>query len=212
MKYKLLQISVVENLIAFLDECQEEALLDGHNTDSMQLVNFCNWAIKELLNAKEGIISEMPKGKDFDSNKIEKRWDKIDEKFFDWKLPPDMPEKDFDKMLNQFDAFLRGWEREYNKKHPDKPTPERVKNFNSPDLDDVAEYMTLKEIEEYLLDDPELSNYERFDLYYDEYRRRKKIKEEKKAAKGAVSYDQMLKNTGILPSDSKPPKEDKDKK
>ena len=200
MKYKLLQISTVENLIAFLDEVQEDALMDGQDSDSMQLVNFCNWAIKELLNAKEGIIKDTDVKK-FDNQK--KRYEKIDEKFFDWKLPSDMSEKEFDKMLDQFDAFLRGWEKEYNKKHPDKPAPKRMQEFK-PDLEDVAEYMSLEEIKEYLLDDEELTNQERFDLYYEEHRRVQRAKQKKKEEKGSLSYDDMLKKLDIKPSNWKP--------
>jgi hypothetical protein len=104
-------------------------------------------------------------------------------------------------MLNQFDAFLRGWEKEYNKKHPEKPSPKREQNFRPP-VEDVAEYMSLEEIEEYLLDDPELTDEERFELYYEERERIRIKKEEKKAAKGAMSYDEMLKDIGL----TKPPK------
>ena len=201
MRYKLLQMALVENLIAFLDECQEEAMMEGmHSTDSMQLVNFCQWAIKELLNAKEGVVNDT----DVDEIKNQKkRYEKIDEKFFDWQLPPDMSEKDFDKMLNQFDAFLRGWEKEYNKKHPDKPAT-RSDNTFKPHFDDIAEYMSLDEIKEYLLDDPELTDNERFELYYDERERQKKIKEEKKQAKKAQSLEQVMKELDIKPSDWKP--------
>ena len=106
-----------------------------------------------------------------------------------------MSEKEFDKMLNQFYAFLRGWEKEYNKKHPDKPAPKREQKFNPPHIQDVAEYMSLEEIEEYLLDDPELSDAERFELYYEE---RERIKN----AKNSMSYDELLKKTGLKP----PPK------
>ena len=187
MKYKLLQQTVVENIIAFLDECQNDASLSPNHKESMDIINFCNWAIKELLNAKDGVVSELPK--DGDSKKVEKRWDKIDEKFFDWKLPPDMPEQEFDKMLNQFDAFLRGWEKEYNKNNPEAQIPDR-NNFNPPPLNDVAQFMSLEEIKEFLLDDPELTEQERFELYYDE-RERRKPKEK------GLTYNQLLKQAGI---------------
>ena len=63
--------------------------------------------------------------------------------------------------------------------------------------------MSLKEIEDYLLDDPELSDYERFDLYYEERERLKKIEERKKEARGAQSLEQIMKDLNIKPSDSK---------
>lgn len=193
-KYKLIHLNVVENLLTFLDECLETAMMNGtEEPENQELVRFCEWGIKELLNAKDGILSDGVKDKDL-QEKMDKRWNKIDEKFFDWKLPPDMPEKEFDKMLNQFDAFLRGWEKEYNKKHPDKPAPDR-QPFKPPHIEDVADYMSLDEVKEYLLDDDELSDEEAFDLYYDERERRKRLKE----AKSGLSYEQLLKKAGIQP-------------
>mgnify|MGYP003114350319 CR=1 FL=1 len=191
MKYKLLQQVVVENIIAFLDECQSEASSNLSESDSMEIVNFCNWAIKELLNAKDGISTDVD-SKDLSAKEIKaqtKRWDKIDEKFFDWKLPLEMPDKDFDKMLNQFDAFLRGWEKEYNKKYPNKQTPPR-QEFNTPHIEDVAEWMTLDEVKDYLKDDDELSAEEKFELYYDERERRNPKNK-------GFSYDELLKKSGI---------------
>ena len=191
MKYKLLHLNVVENLISFLDECLETAISNGlEEAENRELVNFCQWGIKELASAKDGIISEGIKDKEM-QKKMDKRWDKIDEKFFDWKLPPNMNDKEFEKMLNQFDAFLRGWEKEYNKKHPNKPAPKR-QPFNPPSIEDVAEYMSLDEVKEYLLADDELSDEEAFELYYDERDRRR-------AKKTGMSYEQLLKKSGVLP-------------
>tara|TARA_R100000908_G_scaffold58007_1_gene33986 strand:+ start:286 stop:885 length:600 start_codon:yes stop_codon:yes gene_type:complete len=191
-KYKLIHLNVVENLLSFLDECLEQAISNGMDeVEDRELVRFCEWGIKELANAKDGIISEGIKDKDL-QKKMDSRWDKIDEKFFDWKLPPEMSEKEFEKMLNQFDAFLRGWEKEYNKKHPDEPAPDR-QAFNPPHIEDVAEYMSLDEIQDYLLEDNDLTDEEAFEMYYDERERRKRVKE----AKSALSYDELLKKAGI---------------
>jgi len=201
MKHKIIQIALVENLICFLDEIQEEALMDTSLPDNKEKIRFCSWAIKKLLDAKEAIITIHDEETEVDEEKIVNRYNKIDEKFYDWKLPPDMSEKEFDKMLNQFDAFLRGWENEYNKKHPDKPSPKREQKFKPPHIEDVAEYMSLEEIRDYLLDDPELSDDERFELYYEERERVKRAKQKKKDARGALSYDAMLKKLKLLPPD-----------
>jgi hypothetical protein len=188
-KYKLIHLNVVENLLSFLDECLETALMNGADDgENRELIHFCEWGIKELINAKDGILSEGVKDKDL-QQKMDKRWNKIDEKFFDWKLPPDMNDKEFEKMLNQFDAFLRGWEKEYNKKHPEKPAPKR-QEFKPPHIEDVAEYMSLEEVKKYLLEDSDLSDEEAFDLYYDERERRKPKKK-------GLTYDQLLKKAGI---------------
>lgn len=57
----------------------------------------------------------------------------------------------------------------------------------------VPTYMSLKEIEQYLKDDPSLSNYERYELYCDEYDRVKKEKYENEAQ----SLDDICKELGI---------------
>ena len=116
----------------------------------------------------------------------------------DWNLP-EMTDEEYEKLVDQFDAFLRGWEKEYNKKNPKKKIKDRKKsNFNKPKIDDVAQYMSLDEIKEYLLDDPELSTREAFDLYYDEHRRVQRKMERKKAK----SLEDTLNDLGIdLPED-----------
>ena len=53
--------------------------------------------------------------------------------------------------------------------------------------------MSLDEIKEFLLDDPDLTTKEAFDLYYDEHERVQKEKERK----NAKSLDEVLKDLGI---------------
>ena len=48
-----------------------------------------------------------------------------------------------------------------------------------PKFKDVVQHCSLDEIKEMLLDDPELDDYERFELYYDEHKR---VQKEKKKA------------------------------
>ena len=74
-----------------------------------------------------------------------------------------------------------------------KQIKERPKKEFKPHVEDVMEYCTLEEVEEFLKDDPELTDYERFELYYDE-RERRKPKEK------GLSYNQLLKKAGISPS------------
>ena len=194
-KYKLISEDLYKNLIEFLDEIQFDAATNG-DTDSMHKVNFCTWAINELMNGYDAIL------KDKKPNK-KSRDQYVDETFMDWNLP-EMTDDEYEKLVDQFDAFLRGWEKEYNKKNKNNPKKKPIErkakdeDFKRPYLDDVAEYMSLEEIEEYLKDDPELSDYERFDLYYEE---RERIKKKKSKEKG-YSYDELLKTTGLKP----PPK------
>ena len=64
-----------------------------------------------------------------------------------------------------------------------------------PNKKHVPTYMSLKEIEQYLIDDPELTNHERYELYCDE---RDRVIAEKEAAE-AQSLDDMLNDIGIEP-------------
>ena len=174
-KYKLINEDTMKNLIEFLDEVQFDAATDG-STEDMHKVNFCNWAINELINSPEAHIKDLKNSKPKKPKK-KSRDDYVDETFMDWNLP-DMSDEDYEKLVDTFDAFLRGWEEEYYKKNP-KGKPKQDRPFK-PDIEDVAEHCTLDEIKEMLLDDPELSDHERFELYYDEHLR---VQKEKKKAK-----------------------------
>lgn len=190
-KYKIISEDLVKNLIDFLDEIQIEAAKENSHED-MHVVNFCSWAIKELLDSYDAYFKDKkpqkPESKSRDTY--------VDETFMDWNLP-DMSDEEYEKLVDQFDAFLRGWEKEYNKKHKNNPNKEPIqKRPYKPHVDDVMEYCSLQEIEEFLKDDPELSDNERFELYYDE-RERRKPKEK------GLSYDELLKKSGLKPPSTK---------
>ena len=188
MKYKIISEELVKNLVEFLDEIQFDAASDG-TTDDMHKVNFCNWAIQELLNSYDGII--MKKDKNKKSPKKKSRDDYVDETFMDWNLP-EMTDAEYEKLVDQFDAFLRGWEKEYLKDNKNKKPKNKKGKEWKPRIDDVAQHCSLDEIKDMLLDDPELTDHERFDLYYTEHERvnKKKIK--------TYTLDEMLKGTKII--------------
>ena len=96
---------------------------------------------------------------------------------------------------------MRGWEKEYLKKNPQKKPKTQTDNKSEfrPRIEDVAEYCSLDEIEEMLKDDPELTDNERFELYYDE---RERMKEREKLKK-SQTLDEMLKDLNIKPSSEK---------
>ena len=116
-KYKLINEDTMKNLIEFLDEVQFDAATDG-SVEDMHKVNFCNWAINELINSPEARIKDVTDSKPKKPQK-KSRDDYVDETFMDWNLP-DMSDEDYEKLVDTFDAFLRGWEEEYYKKNPDK--------------------------------------------------------------------------------------------
>ena len=191
-KYKVISEDLQKNLIDFLDEIQFDAA-QSKTTDDMHKVNFCSWAIKELLDSYDGYMREEPKKKSRD--------DYVDETFQDW-IMPEMSDEEYEKLVDQFDAFVRGWEKEYNKKNPKKKNKRKQKKSNfKPYIEDISEYMSLEEIKEYLLEDSELTDEERFDLYYEEHLREQKRKQQKKESRGAKPLDQIMKKLGITFSD-----------
>ena len=196
MKYKIISAETIKNVIEFLDEIQFDAAAEN-TTDGHHKVNFCSWAIRELLNSYDVMTAnELKKDK---KPKKNKRDDIIDEHFIDWELPEDMSDEEFEKLVGQFDAFLRGWEKEYNKKNPKKkPIKERKEKEFKPEIEDVIQHMSLEEVKEYLLEDPELTDEERFELYYQEHERVKNKKE-------GFTLEEMLKDLNI----NLPPKDEK---
>ena len=186
-KYILITKDLQSNLIDFLDEIQLEAAKNNTHED-MHIVNFCSWAIEELLRGLDAQFKTknkpQPKSRD----------QYLDETFMDWNLP-DMSDEEYNKLIDQVDGFLRAWEKEYNKKNPSKKFKGEMTQDEDfkPHIDDVAEYCSLEEIKEMLLDEPELSDHERFELYYDERERRKELKDK-------YSYNNLLKKSGIKPA------------
>jgi len=190
-KYILIPKDLQKNLVEFLDEVQFEAA-KLNTTENMHIVNFCSYAIEELLSGFDAKFREKkpPQKKSRDQY--------LDETFMDWNLP-EMSDEEYNKLVDQVDGFLRAWEKEYMKgnKPNKKLKGETTSNKEyKPHIDDVMEYCSLEEVEEFLKDDPELTDQERFELYYDE-RERRKPKEK------GLSYNQLLKKSGIKPPSAK---------
>ena len=184
MKYKIIPDDIVKNLIEFLDEIQFEAA-SSNKQDDLHRINFINWMISELMNGLDGF--DLPEDNDKDADidiDIQDRWDTIDKykKDFGMEFPEDMSEEEWKKLIKQFDKFVEGWDKEYKKS-----------NYK-----DKAKQNELKKFLQELKIDHELKPKEKFELYYDEYRRRKKDSESK-------SLRQLLRSAGI----KKPPKKDK---
>ena len=184
-KYILITKDLHKSLIDFLDEVQFD-IAANTDKDSMHKVNFISWAVNELINSFEAFIPQKKSREDY-----------VDETFMDWNLP-EMTDEDYNKLVDQVDNFLKGWEKEYNKKSKKKKSTKQPKSNSKPQskekfvppLNDIAEFMSLDEIKEYLLEDDELTDNERFDLYYEEHRR---VQEEK----NSMSYDELLRKSGV---------------
>jgi len=186
-KYKIISSDLQKNLIEFLDEIQFDAA-KNNTTEDMHIINFCSWAIKELMDSYDGYLKDIPKDKKPPQKKSRNTY--VDETFMDWNLP-EMDDEEYEKLVDQFDSFLRGWEKEYNKKNKDNPKIEPIQERPyKPDMDDIMEWCELDEVSDYLKDDPELTPEERFELYYDERERRNPKNK-------GLSYDELLKKAGI---------------
>tara|TARA_R110002012_G_scaffold262840_1_gene445208 strand:+ start:127 stop:720 length:594 start_codon:yes stop_codon:yes gene_type:complete len=190
-RYILIPKDLQQNLIDFLDEVQMDAAKSNTHED-MHIINFCSWAIEELLNGFDAQF----KSKSSKPPQKKSRDQYVEETFMDWNLP-DMTDKEYEKLVDQFDNFLRAWEKEYNKKNKDNPSKEPIQERPyTPNIDDVMEWCELDEVIEFLKDDPELSDEERFELYYDERERRNPKNK-------GLSYDELLKKSGCKPPSTK---------
>ena len=187
-KYILIPKDLQKNLIDFLDEVQMDAA-KNNTTEDMHIVNFCSWAIEELLNGFDAKFREKkpPQSKSRDQY--------VEETFMDWNLP-EMTDEEYEKLVDQFDNFLRAWEKEYNKKNKNNPKKQIKERPFKPHIDDVAEYCSLDEIADFLKDDPELTDNERFELYYDERERRREVE-------AGCTYEQLLKSNKLKPPKNK---------
>ena len=184
-KYILITRDLQKNLIDFLDEVQLEAA-KLNTSENMHIVNFCSFAIEELLSGLDAEIKKKSKPQKKSRDQY------LDETFMDWNLPK-MNDEEYNKLVDQVDGFLRAWEKEYQKEHPNEPIQKRPYR---PEVDDVMQYCSLDEIVDFLKDDPELSDDERFELYYDE-------REKRREKKSGLSYEQLLKKSGVLPPSTK---------
>ena len=149
MKYKIIPDDIVKNLIEFIDEIQFEAA-ESNKKEDIHRINFCNYLISELMNGLDGFDSIDEADEDID---IQDRWDIIDNYRKDIRMdfPEDMSDEEWRKLIKQFDGFIDGWDRAYKKS-----------NYK-----DKAKRNGLKKFLTELKIDHELTNKEKFELYYD---------------------------------------------
>ena len=187
MKYKIIPDDIVKNLIEFIDEIQFEAA-KTNSPDDLHRINFCNYLISELMNGLDGFDLEDENNKDKPSPEdLMDRWDEIESFRKDIRMdfPEDMSEKEWKKLIQQFDSFIDGWDKAY-----------KESNYR-----DKAKRNGLRKFLTELRIDHELTPKEKFELYYDEYRSLKKEEESK-------TLKQTLKKAGIKkpPGNSQTPK------
>ncbi len=179
MKYKIVPDDIVKNMIEFLDEVQFEAA-KGKSPDDLHKINFCNWMISELMHSIDGFDSEDEANRDAgmvpDSEDTLDRWSMIDDYRKDMRMyfPDDMSDEEWHKLIQQFDSFIDGWDKAYK-----KDTHKKKGKKNS-----------LERFSDQLRSDRDLTPSEKFELYYDEYDRRRK-------KSSSISLNKMLNHIGV---------------
>ena len=162
MKYRLLDEETLGHMIDFLDDIQIEAA-KGKYKDDMDKINMCSYLISEIINSNEAM--EIDDDEDIEDIK------QGDGLYID--MPElDMDKKDWNKMLEQLDAFFAGWQKAYDKSRK-KGSKRKRQN------EDLIEHEKRK-----------MTSTEKFDLYYAEREMKRKLKEAKSMAK-------MLKDLGL---------------
>ena len=187
MKYKIIPDDIVKNMIEFLDEIQFEAAKTS-SPDDLHRINFCNYLISELMNGLDGFDLEDPDEKDrLSTDDLKDRWDEIESFRKDIRMdfPEEMSEEEWKKLIKQFDSFIDGWDKAYTKS-----------NYK-----DKAKRLGLKKFLTELKIDHELTDKEKFELYYEEHRSLEK-------SKGSKSLAESLKKAGLKkpPGNSQTPK------
>ena len=168
MKYRLLDEETLGQMIDFLDTIQIEAS-KGKYKDDMDKINMCSYLISEIINANEAMEID-------DEEEDIKNLKKGDGLYVDI---PELNDKDWNKMIEQLDAFFAGWEKSTNKKKRNN----NKKNMNKKRQDEVEEIDDSEE--EYIP-----TKHDKFEQYYLEREMRRAIKE-------AKTMDEMLYNLGL---------------
>ena len=175
MKYYSIDEDVFK---ALLDMVREQALISKMDSDR-EAIMFYDFLIDQMLDADE-FDTTAPKYKRPDDkirlDKVERYLRMFHEQLSNMDI--DKPKKDSkpkDKKdgFSSIDELLEGT-------GISRYTPERITNAKR-DLrrDNIIQTMSLEEIHEYLLDDPTLTDEERFELYYYEREQLKKQKKKK---------------------------------
>ena len=165
MRYKIIDEELVESVIKFLDDIQFGTAEHGMQRSQVEIINMCSYFISELLNADE------VEHTDVESEDTKNDVDKI----IEFQIG-DIPDEDYDKMLKQFDSFFKNFKKEYHKSKSENKSNKKL---------------NLKKFKEELKKDKDLTNEEKFELYYDEYVKNK-LKQKSR------NLNSMLKEIGLI--------------
>ena len=165
MRYKIIDEELVESVIKFLDDIQFGTAEHGMQRSQVEIINMCSYFISELLNADE-----------VEHTDVESEDTKNDvDKLIEFQIG-DIPDEDYEKMLKQFDSFFKNFKKEYHKSKSENKSNKKL---------------NLKKFKEELKKDKDLTNEEKFELYYDEYVKNK-LKQKSR------NLNSMLKEIGLI--------------
>ena len=133
------------------------------------LKQLCSYLISEIINANEAMEID-------DEEEDIKNMKKGDGLYVDI---PELNDKDWNKMIEQLDAFFAGWEKSTNKKKRN----DNKKNMNKKKREEVSEIDD--DEEEYIP-----TKHDKFEQYYLE-------REMRRAIKAAKTMDEMLYDLGL---------------
>jgi len=165
-----------ESTINSMIEFLDDMQLQAVEDHDEVLLLFCQKMINELINADE-IVDNTDTMDNFSEDSLSRIYDYLTQ--------------------------IKNYTEDPQKKGREDRTKKNKKETYKPHIEDVAEYMSLEEIQEFLLDDPTLTDDERFELYYEEHRRVERHKKNLEDEKNSTSFNKMLKSLKISPHDIK---------
>lgn len=186
VKYRIIPDTLMKDLVEFIDEMQfEAAKMD--TTENHHLINLCNYLISCLINS-DGFSEDF--GRDDEEEKEEDGYDihEIPDDAFDWDSTSsdfkqynfkNLSDEDYEKMMTEADKLFN----KYNDKYKGKT--KRTNGKNS---------IPLEQFKKDLKADKDLTSEEKFELYYDEYCKRKNK---------LTSFNSFLKKLGLKKSNKK---------
>jgi len=162
VKFRIIPEKLLKELVEFIDEIQFDAA-KLNTVENHHLINLCNYLISCLINS-DSFIEDY--GEDKTDNEDYQYWTSDSTEFYQYDMS-DMSDEEYKRLLKSFDSFMRGFNKEKKRTQPKT---------------------TLKKFASELKRDVDLTTSEKFELYYDEYCKRKNE---------SKSFEEVLDELGI---------------
>ena len=183
VKYRIIPETLMKDLVEFIDEMQFEAskvdIPENHH-----LINLCNYLISCLINSdsfNDDFGREEDDDDTYDIHEIPDEafdWDSTSSDFRQYDFG-NISDEEYEKMMDEADKIFKKYDERY------KGKTKRINGKGN---------IPLKKFKQELLADRDLSPEEKFELYYDEYNKRKNK---------LNSLDSFLKELGLKKSNKK---------